>query len=136
MKRNSYLCLSAVLCSTIFAAAAGAQDAQAVIKKAQYAIGMIRGPQRIDAIGTMEYWGAGTAYVFGQQVKPDSAWPAAKITYHASLSFAVPAMRVDATRSNPDGAIQGGGGLPFAAPQRQVQVVSGAFSWNESVPGG
>ena len=46
-----------------------------------------------------------------------------------------PAMRVDVTRSNPDGLIQGGGGLPLAAPQRQIQVVSGKFAWNESVPG-
>jgi glyoxylase-like metal-dependent hydrolase (beta-lactamase superfamily II) len=44
-------------------------------------------------------------------------------------------MRVDVTRSNPDGLVQGGGGLPLAAPQRQIQVVSGQFAWNESVPG-
>lgn len=117
-------------------ASAEAQDAQAAIKKAQYAIGMIRGPQRIDAIGTMEYWGAGTSYSYGQAFKPDGPWPPAKITYHASLSYAVPAMRIDATRSNPDGPIQGGGGFPLAAPRRQIEVVSGAFAWNESVPGG
>ena len=112
-----------------------AQDAQAVIKTAQYAIGMIRGPQRIDAVNTLEYWGTGSTYAFGQAYHPGSAWPAFKATYHASLSYAVPAMRVDGTRSNPDGVIQGGGGLPLAGPQRQIQVVSGAFAWNESVPG-
>ena len=126
----------ALLVAMVFAPAASAQEAAAAIKKAQYAIGMIRGPQRVDAIGTMEYWGSGFAYSFGQQFKPDGAWPPAKIVYHASLSYAVPAMRVDATRSNPDGLYQGGGGLPFAAPQRQIQVVSGAFAWNESAPGG
>ncbi len=117
------------------AAAARAQDAQAVIKTAQYALGMIRGPQRIEAINTLEYWGAGFTYAFGQSYRPDSPWPAFKVTYHASLSYAVPAMRVDVMRSNPDGLIQGGGGLPLAAPQRQIQVVSGKFAWNESVPG-
>jgi glyoxylase-like metal-dependent hydrolase (beta-lactamase superfamily II) len=96
---------------------------------------MIRGPQRIDAVSTLEYWGTGSIYAFGQSYHPDLAWPAFKVTYHASLSYAVPAMRVDVTRSNPDGLVQGGGGLPLAAPQRQIQVVDGRFAWNESVPG-
>ena len=115
---------------------ANAQNAVDAVKKAQYALGMIRSPQRIDAIGTMEYWGTGSAYSYGQQFKPDGAWPPMKVTYHASISYQVPAMRVDMMRSNPDGPYQGGGGLPFVAPQRQVQVVSGGFSWNEPVPGG
>lgn len=124
-----------LIAGVLAAPCARAQDAQAVIKTAQYAIGMIRGPQRIDAINTMEYWGTGSTYAFGQAYRPGSVWPAFKAQYHASLSYAVPAMRVDVTRSNPDGLIQGGGGLPLAAPQRQVQVVSGKFAWNESVPG-
>ena len=85
----------------LFPLIANAQDAATTIKNAEYALGMIRGPQRIDAINTMEYWGTGT------------------VAYHASVSYAVPAMRVDVTR----------------AGQRQIQVVSGAYAWNESVPG-
>src|SRR5712691_2875063 len=112
-----------------------AQDAAATIKAAEYALGMIRGPQRIDAINTLEYWGTGNTYAFGQAYRPDMAWPAFKATYHVSLSYRASAMRVDVTRSNPDGLIQGGGGLPLAAPQRQIQVVSGKFAWSESVPG-
>jgi glyoxylase-like metal-dependent hydrolase (beta-lactamase superfamily II) len=112
-----------------------AQEATATIKKAEYALGMIRGPARIDAINTLEFWATGSTYAFGQSYKPDQPWPPFKTTYHASLSYAVPAMRVDMTRSNPDGLVQGGGGLPLAAPQRLIQVVSGQFAWNESVPG-
>jgi glyoxylase-like metal-dependent hydrolase (beta-lactamase superfamily II) len=114
---------------------ASAQDAGATIKAAEYALGMIRGPRRIDAVSTLEYWGTGYTYAFGQAYRPDGPWPAFKVTYHASLSYAVPAMRVDVTRSNPEGLVQGGGGLPLAAPQRQIQVVSGQFAWNEPVPG-
>ena len=125
----------AVIVGAFSCACAHAQDAQAVIKNAEYALGMIRGPQRIDAINTIEYWGTGFTYAFGQAYHPGSAWPAYKATYHASLSYAVPAMRIDLTRSNPDGPIQGGGGLPLAGPQRLIQVVSGKFAWNESVPG-
>ncbi|HLK46779.1 MAG TPA: MBL fold metallo-hydrolase [Bryobacteraceae bacterium] len=112
-----------------------AQDAAATIKAAEYALGMIRGPRRVDAINTLEYWGAGYTYAFGQAYHPGAPWPAFKVTYHASISYALPAMRVDITRSNPEGPVQGGGGLPLAAPQRQIQVVSGDFAWNESVPG-
>ena len=88
---------------------ARAQDAAARIKAAQYTLGMIRGPQRIDAINTMEYWGTGSA-----------GRPAAKVTYHVSLSYFTPAMRVDVLR-DPGG--------------RGIQVVSGTFAWDESVPG-
>src|SRR5713101_5172370 len=116
-------------------ASVSAQDAAATIKKAEYALGMIRGPARIDAINTMEFWGTGSTYAFGQAYKPDMPWPPFKTEYHGSLSYAVPAMRVDMLRSNPDGLVQGGGGLPLATPQRQIQVVSGKFAWNESVPG-
>ena len=95
---------------TAVVAPARAQDATARIKAAQYALGMIRGPQRIDAINTMEYWGTGT-----------DGRLAAKVTCHVSLSYFTPAMRVDVMRD------------PGA---RQIQVVSGNFAWDESVPGG
>jgi len=134
--RNSWLILFVSLWFTAIALPqAAAQDAIPVIKTAEYALGMIRGPQRIDAINTVEYWGEGYAYSFGQAYRPDMPWPPARATYHASLSYFIPAMRVDVTRSNPDGPVQGGGGLPLAAPVRQIQVVNGTFAWNESVPG-
>jgi len=134
--RNSWLILFVSLWfAAIALPQAAAQDAIPVIKTAEYALGMIRGPQRIDAINTVEYWGEGYAYSFGQAYRPDMPWPPAKATYHASLSYFIPAMRVDVTRSNPDGPVQGGGGLPLAAPVRQIQVVNGTFAWNESVPG-
>jgi glyoxylase-like metal-dependent hydrolase (beta-lactamase superfamily II) len=122
--------IAALACSP-----AGAQDARTTIREAEYALGMIRGAQRIDAINTLEYWATGTGYVFGQAYHPDKPWPPFKATYHVSLSYAVPGMRVDMTQSNPDGLIQGGGGFPLAAPRRQVQVVSGLFAWTGPVPG-
>src|SRR5713101_3722816 len=130
-----FICYS-LIAGTLGAPCARAQDAAAALKTAEYALGMIRGTQRIDAVSTLEYWGTGSTYAFGQSYRPDLAWPAFKVSYHASLSYAVPAMRVDVMRSNPDGLVQGGGGLPLAAPQRQIQVVSGRFAWNESLPGG
>jgi hypothetical protein len=104
MKRRSFACGAIV---AVLAVPSGrAQDAAAKILEAEYALGMIRGVQRIDAIATMEYWGAGTA-------------SAGAVNYHASVSYAVPAMRIDVTTGT----------------TRQIQVVSRGYSWNESVPG-
>ena len=80
---------------------ASAQDAATTIKNAEYALGMIRGPQRIDAINTMEYWGTGTV-----PITPASAMRCPRCVRHLTR-----------------------------AGQRQIQVVSGAYAWNESVPG-
>ena len=132
MNRIRYAVLAIV--TALAVPMARAQDAAATIKAAEYALGMIRGPQRVDAINTLEVWGTGYNYNFGQAFRPDGPWPAFKITYHASYSYRTPAMRVDITRSNPDGPLQGGG-LPLAAPQRTIQVFNGEFAWNENVPG-
>jgi glyoxylase-like metal-dependent hydrolase (beta-lactamase superfamily II) len=115
--------------------AAPAIDVGATLTAAADAMGMRRGPQRVDAYTTMEYWATGTTNAIGQAYSPDKPWPTFKATEHVSLSYAVPAMRMDITRTNPDGPLQGGGGLPLAAPQRQITVVSGKDAWNESVPG-
>lgn len=125
----------AFIAGALAAPCARAQDAATVIKNAEYALGMIRGPQRIDAINTLEYWGTGSIYAVRPADGPGGARPEFKGTYHASISYAVPAMRVDVTRSNPNGPNQSGGGPPLVAPQRQIQVVSGKFAWDESVPG-
>jgi len=93
-----------------------AQDALATIKTAEYALGMIRGPQRIDAINTMEVWGNG-------QAVPGSG-AATKITYHASYSYRTPAMRVDISRAD------------AGQQARRIEVFNNEYSWNESVPGG
>src|SRR3974377_2027020 len=115
MKRP-FLSLGAALAlASLGGPCAEAQDAAAKIKDAEYALGMIRGPRRIDAINTLEYWGTGYTYAFGQAYRPDAPWPPFKVEYHASLSYAVPAMRVDVTRSNPEGPVQGGGGGALAA---------------------
>ena len=59
-------------------------------------------------------------------------WPAFKIyAYTATVDYAVPAMRIDLQRTNPDTTpVRGGGGLPLLAPQQQIQAVSGKVAWN------
>ena len=113
---------------------APAVDVAAVLKDAANALGMLRQANRMDAINTMELWGTGTSYALGQQYHADGPWPAFKTEWHATLSYAESAMRVDMVRHNPDGPgpIQGGGFLPLAAPQTLISVVNGKNAWNES----
>jgi len=117
-------------------AAADAADVQQTLRAVGLALGELRGPNFVDAISTMEFWANGTMNALGQSFKPGDPWPAFKVTsYHAWIDFNQPAMRVDLTRTNPDGPAKGGGGLPLAAPQRQGLAVSGKYAWNESEPG-
>jgi hypothetical protein len=108
---------------------------QTYVRDVAEKLGMLRSVKRIDALNYIEYWATGTGYAPSPQDKPDGPRPAFKVTYHAGIGFPFPAMRVDVTSSNPDGPIQGGGGLPLGAPQRQIQVVNGDIAWNESEPG-
>src|SRR5262245_50254982 len=110
MAKVALICSASLCLSLLVIPPAAAQDAAAQIKAAEYALGMIRGPQRIDAINTMEYWATGHA-----------EQPAVAVTHHVSLSYFTPAMRVDVKRGNPE--------------VRQIQVVNNTFAWDESVPG-
>jgi len=119
-------------------ASTGAEVAK-TLKAAADALGMARWSgvgggklPEVDVVNRMEIWGSGMTYAFGQAYKPGGPWPAFKTEYHVALGYNPPAMRVEMTRTNPDGAIQGGGGLPLAAPQHSIQTVSDKYVWNES----
>jgi glyoxylase-like metal-dependent hydrolase (beta-lactamase superfamily II) len=113
-------------------------DARTLIRDVGIAHGMLRGLQYNDATTTAQFQATGTQYIVGQSFTPGGAWPAAKLTkYNVWINYAVPGMRIDLERTNPEGQVQGGGGLPFAAPQRQILVVGGNRAWNETMmPGG
>jgi glyoxylase-like metal-dependent hydrolase (beta-lactamase superfamily II) len=115
----------ALLAMVIIAAMTGrAQSGTATLDAAARALGVAN-------LTSIQYSGSGTNNAFGQAYAPGGPWPAFKITsYTASINYATPAMRVELERTNPDGVIRGGGGLPLLAPQRQVQAVSGTFAWN------
>ena len=82
-------------------------------------------------LNTVEYSGAGLNHAYGQAYAPGGPWPAFKVTsYKAVIDYNTPAMRVELDRTNPDGEVRGGGGLPLLAPQKQIQVVSGEAAWN------
>ena len=119
-------------------AAPALPESKALVHDVGVAHGMLRGLQENDATTTAQFQATGTQYIVGQTFQPGGPWPAAKLTkYNVWINYAVPGMRIDLERTNPDGQVQGGGGLPFAAPQRQIQVVGGSRAWNETMmPGG
>jgi glyoxylase-like metal-dependent hydrolase (beta-lactamase superfamily II) len=106
-------------------------DTKAVLDGAARAIGA-------DKVTSIQYSGTGTNNAFGQQWGPNRPWPAFKVTsYTATVNYTMPAMQVELERTNPDGPARGGGGIPLAAPQKQIAVVSGNLAWNVAAgPGG
>ena len=70
-------------------------------------------------VGNIQFTATGSSYALGQSFKPDGPWPAFKLTkYQLDVDYLIPAMRIDLERTNPEGLVQGGGGLPLPAPQR------------------
>lgn len=104
---------------------AGAQstlDRAKVLRAAADALGMVRwadignGATRlpgIDVVNTMEFQASGTS---------ESSGRAFKTQYHVALGYNPPAMRVEMTRTGPDGG----------APQRTIQTVRENVAWDES----
>jgi len=109
---------------TVAALTGHAQDGKAALDSAARALGATN-------LTSIQYSGSGTNNAFGQAYAPGGPWPTFKVTsYKAAINYSTPAMRVELDRTNPDGLIRGGGGLPLLAPQKQVLVVSGDFAWN------
>ena len=108
---------------------AGAQspapDRVKVLRAAADALGMARWSDigaattrlpAIDVVNTMELYGSGTSDIAGRAVK---------VEYHVALGYNPPAMRVEMTRTGPDGG----------APQRTIQTVRENYAWDESEMG-
>jgi glyoxylase-like metal-dependent hydrolase (beta-lactamase superfamily II) len=108
-------------------AAAAPPDRATLLREIGIAHSMLRGLQYNDATTTAQYQATGTQYIVGQSFKPGAAWPAAKLTkYNVWVNYAVPGIRIDLERTNPDGI-----------GQRQILVVGGNRAWNETImPGG
>jgi hypothetical protein len=91
-------------------------ELKTVLHNAADALGMLRTEREADLIATVRYWGTGTMMMAGQVFKVTN--------YAGSVNFHVPGMRIDITRTAPDGM-----------SQRAVEVVSDKFAWNETQPG-
>ena len=97
-------------------------DRAKVLQAAAYALGMaqwadIGAPNTrlpaIDVVNTMELHGNGTTESSGRSVKTD---------YHVALGYNPSAMRVEMTRTGPEGG----------SPQRTIHTVREDYAWDES----
>jgi len=132
MKRTFIACLAASVFVAVAAAAAqqvttggprrgytpapGAKDLKATLFNWFWHMGMLRGPQEIEAVATLEHRATGTMEVDGQ--------PCRLTSYRVSTNYQVSGQRIQYACTRPNGQ-----------EYRNIEVVSGQYAWNEDVPG-
>lgn len=107
--------LAAVVALAVGMPQAQETDLKAVLKRVGNGLGVLRSVQEVDSLMTVEYWATGTM----REVGPKTIGPPVQVkSYYAAIAYDFPGMRVDVTRAS-------------GVPQREIQVVSGTFAWNE-----
>src|SRR5262245_35897532 len=96
--------------------AAGAKDLKAVMFNWAWYTGMLRSSEEYDVLMSLEYQGKGTMQVDGQ--------PCNVTKYRTSVSYQVSGERIQITGTRPNGQ-----------SCSNVEVLSGAYAWNEEIPG-
>ena len=96
--------------------AAGAKDLKAVLFNWGWYMGMLRSSEEYDLIMSLEYQGKGTIQVDGQ--------PCNVTKYRTSISYQTSGERIQYTGTRPNGQACS-----------NVEVLSGAYTWNEDIPG-
>src|SRR4249920_2440031 len=96
--------------------AAGAKDLKSVLFNWAWYMGMLRSSEERDLLMTLEYQGKGTLQVDGQ--------PCNVTKYRTSISYQTSGERIQYTGTRPNGQACS-----------NVEVLSGAYAWNEDIPG-
>ena len=94
----------------------GAKDLKSVLFNWAWYMGMLRSSEERDLIMTLEYQGKGTMQVDGQ--------PCNVTKYRTSISYQTSGERIQYTGTRPNGQACS-----------NVEVLSGAYAWNEDIPG-
>src|SRR6185369_629239 len=100
----------------LYTPAAGAKDLKAVLFNWAWYMGMLRSSEEYDLIMSLEYQGKGTMQVDGQ--------PCNVTKYRTSISYQTSGERIQITGTRPNGQ-----------SCSSVEVLSGAYAWNEDIPG-
>ena len=96
--------------------AAGAKDLKAVLFNWGWYMGMLRSSEERDLIMSLEYQGKGTVQVDGQ--------PCNATKYRTSISYQTSGERIQYTGTRPNGQ-----------SCSNIEVLSGAYAWDEDIPG-
>ncbi len=100
----------------LYTPAAGAKDLKAVLFNWAWYMGMLRSSEEYDVLMSLEYTGKGTMQVDGQ--------PCNVTKYRTSISYRASGERIQITGTRPNGQ-----------SCSNVEVLSGAYAWNEDTPG-
>ena len=96
--------------------APGAKDLKAVLFNWAWYMGMLRSSEEYDILMTLEYQGKGTMQVNGQ--------PCNVTKYRTSISYQTSGERIQITGTRPNGQ-----------SCSSIEVLSGAYAWDEDIPG-
>ena len=100
----------------LYTPAAGAKDLKSVLFNWAWYMGMLRSSEERDLLMSLEYQGKGTVQVDGQ--------PCNVTKYRTSISYQTSGERVQYTGTRPNGQACS-----------NIEVLSGAYAWNEDIPG-
>ncbi len=100
----------------LYTPAPGAKDLKAVLFNWAWYMGMLRSSEERDLIMSLEYQGKGVMQVDGQ--------PCNVTKYRTSISYQTSGERIQITGTRPNGQ-----------SCSTVEVLSGAYAWNEDIPG-
>src|SRR5579872_4341064 len=100
----------------LYTPAAGAKDLKSVLFNWAWYMGMLRSSEERDLMMSLEYQGKGMVQVDGQ--------PCNVTKYRTSISYQTSGERVQYTGTRPNGQ-----------SCSNVEVLSGAYTWNEDIPG-
>jgi hypothetical protein len=96
--------------------APGAKDLKSVLFNWAWYMGMLRSSEEYDLLMSLEYQGKGTMQVDGQ--------PCTVTKYRTSISYQTSGERIQITGTRPNGQ-----------SCSNIEVLSGAYAWNEDIPG-
>ena len=99
-----------------------AQNAKSILQSATKTMGDVK---------SIQYSGTGHLGTLGQAYSPTSPWPENNITaYTRTIDYDSRSAKEDLTQVEPT-PIRRGGAAPFAGEQKQVNLVSSQYAWNQ-----
>ena len=99
-----------------------AQDAKTVLQNATKAMGDVK---------SIQFSGTGHLSAVGQAWNPSSPWPETIVkSYTKSIDYGSHSAREELVRNEGDPPAKGGA-APFGGDQKQINLVSGQYAWNQ-----
>src|SRR6202049_1805641 len=106
----------------LLAGVALAQDAKTVLQNATKAMGDVK---------SIQFSGTGHLSAVGQAWNPTSPWPETIVkSYTRTVDYGAQSSREELVRNEGDPPAKGGA-APFGGDQKQVNLVSGQYAWNQ-----